>query len=107
MRVERENTPEEDAVYEEWLADSGRLSVIFLAYGPISTRRPKALFAMSRREAIALLMDKRSKGRGWMVCHTRLENWEINGKVPARSRIRDTGKLDPIIEELGLTKIPL
>ncbi|MGW9021110.1 hypothetical protein ACWGOE_06465 [Leucobacter chromiiresistens] len=105
--IARENTPEEDAAYEEWLEDGGRLSVIFLAYGPISTRRPKALFAMSRRDAIALLMDRRSKGRGWMVCHTRLENWEIDGKVPDRSRIMDTGRLDPIIEELGLTKIPI
>ncbi|MFB6489555.1 hypothetical protein P2A57_23600 [Xanthomonas perforans] len=105
--IARENTPEEDAAYEEWLEDGGRLSVVFLAYGPISTRRPKALFAMSRKDAIALLMDKRSKGRGWMVCHTRLKNWEVDGKVPDRSRIKDTGKLDPIIEELGLTKIPL
>ena len=105
--IARENTPEEDAAYEEWLEDGGRLSVIFLAYGPISTRRPKALFAMSRRDAIALLMDKRSKGRGWMVCQTRLENWVVNGKVPDRSRIKDTGRLDPIIEELGLVKIPL
>lgn len=105
--IERENTPEEDAAYEEWLEDGGRLSVIFLAYGPISTRKPRALFAMSRRDAIALCMDKRSKGRGWMVCHTRLENWEINGKVPDRERLKDTGRLDPAIEELGLTKIPL
>ncbi|GLJ62221.1 hypothetical protein GCM10017576_23510 [Microbacterium barkeri] len=104
--IARETTPEEDAAYEEWLEDGGRLSVIFLAYKSIS-RRPKALFAMSRRDAIALCMDKGSAGQGWMVCHTRLENWEINGKVPTRSRMKDTGKLDPIIEELGLTKIPL
>lgn len=104
--IARENTPEEDAAYEEWLEDGGRLSVIFLAYKAVGSR-PKALFAMSRRDAIALCMDKRSAGRGWMVCHTRLENWEIDGKVPDRCRIKDTGKLDPAIEELGLTKIPL
>ncbi len=101
----RENTPEEDAAYEEWVEDSGRLWVVFLAR--FQTRRPRALFAMSHRDAMAFCSDERTKGRNWMACHARIEDWQDRGKVPAKYRMEDTGQLDHVIEELGLTKIPL
>lgn len=100
----RENTPEEDAAYEEWVEDGGRLWVVYLAY---YSGRPKALFAMSRRDAMAFCSDKRTKGRHWMACHTRLEDWQEKGEVPAKLKMKDNGSLDPVIDELGLTKIPI
>jgi hypothetical protein len=97
---------EEEAVYEDWLEDGGRLWVVALAYRSVG-RRAKALFAMSHRDAVALCSDPRSAGRGWMAIHAPLEGWQEKGKVPAGWRIKDSGKLDGLIEELGLTKLGL
>jgi hypothetical protein len=97
-------TPEQDAAYEAWVEDEGRQWVVFLAY---YSRRPKALFAMNHRDAMAFCSDERTRGRNWMACHARIEGWQDKGKVPAKYRMKDTGKLDHVIEELGLTKIPI
>ena len=100
-------TPEEEVAWEEFLEGGGRRWVVALAYGRKPGRRPKALFTMSHRDARSLCSDERTKGRGWMAFMARLEDWQEKGVVPAKYRIKDTGRLDPIIEELGLTKIPL
>lgn len=96
----------EEAAWEEFLEDGGRLRVIALAYKN-GGRRPKALFAMSFRDARALCTDPRTKGQGWMAFFDLLEGWQTKGRVPAGYRIKDTGKLDGIIDDLGLTKIPI
>lgn len=97
------NNPEEDLAYEEWVEDGGRLWIVGLAYAA-QGRRAKALFAMNHRDAMALCSDDRSAGRGWMAFHARFEDWGDNGKVASRFKMKDTGKLDDLIEELGLTK---
>lgn len=103
--IAREITPDEDAAYEEWVEDGGRLWVVFLAR--FRSKRPRALFVMNHRDAMAFCSDERTKGRNWMACHARVEDWQDKGKVPEKLRLKDNGMLDGVIEELGLTKIPL
>ncbi|MGO4488249.1 hypothetical protein [Microbacterium sp. 2RAF4] len=59
---------------------------------------------MSQEDAIALCSDPRSKGPRWMTVFAPIEEWQVDGAIPAQARIEDTGKLDGLIEELGLTK---
>ncbi|MFD6816320.1 hypothetical protein ACFWCH_05365 [Microbacterium sp. NPDC060132] len=66
--------------------------------------RPKALFGMSEEDAMALCSDPRSKGQRWMTVFAPIEEWQVNGAIPTRAKIEDTGKLDGLIKELGLTK---
>jgi len=69
--------------------------------------KPRALFAMSREDAMALCSDPRSKGQGWMTVFAPIEEWQTDGEIPARLKLKDSGKLDELIEELGLTKCPI
>lgn len=39
-----------------------------------------------------------------MTVFAPIEEWQVDGAIPAQARIEDTGKLDGLIEELGLTK---
>lgn len=77
------------------------MKVIVLAH---KLSRPGVLFGMSDDDAVALCSDPRSKGRRWMTAFAPVEEWQVSGAIPARAKIEDTGKLDPIIEDLGLTK---
>lgn len=99
-------TWEEEAAWQSWVEDEGRLWAIVLSRKSVATRA-KVLFAMNHRDAMALCSDARTKGQGWRIVHSRLENWQEKGRVPDKHTAKDTGRLDPVIEELGLTKIPL
>lgn len=78
------------------------MKVIVLA-GKLSGK-PRALFAMSHEDAMALCSDPRSKGQNWMTVFASIEEWQTDGTIPARLKLKDSGKLDELIEELGLTK---
>lgn len=67
-------------------------------------RQPKALFAMTTRDAAVLCSDPRSIVGKWTAVFAPYEDWSTGRKVPKGSKYPRPGVFDDIVSDLGLKK---
>lgn len=67
-------------------------------------RQPKALFAMTTRDAAVLCSDPRSIVGNWTAVFAPYEDWSTGGKVAKGSKYPDPGVFDELVKDLGLKK---
>lgn len=74
-----------------------------------SLRGPKAVWLMSRQDAMTFCSDSRTAGNSWMFVFDEIEHYadERTGSISSKKAKPDTGLTDAVISDYGLTVFPL